>query len=86
MGLYHGKFFNHIASIRSERGLRCGAVYHPWLYCVIATLTESQHQLYEVPPKNVTGVVQVKTCWPLAPAIILILFVLLFLLILLLIE
>ena len=29
MVLYHGKFLNHIASILSERGLRCGAVYYP---------------------------------------------------------
>ena len=26
-------FLNHIASILSERGLRCGAVYHPLLLC-----------------------------------------------------
>ena len=26
-------FLNHKASILSERGLRCGAVYHPLLYC-----------------------------------------------------
>ena len=25
-------FLNHIASVLSERGLRCGAVYHPLYY------------------------------------------------------
>ena len=30
MVLYQG---NHIASVLSERGLRCGAVYHPLLSC-----------------------------------------------------
>ena len=33
MVLYQSKFFNHIASVLSERGLRCGAVYHPLYNC-----------------------------------------------------
>ena len=28
-------FLNHIASILPERGLRCGAVFFPLLYCIV---------------------------------------------------
>ena len=45
MMLYHSKFLNHIASILSERGLRCGAVYYPLYNKLYVTFWSSQNNL-----------------------------------------